>query len=305
MKRLIFTIVTVMLLCFTGCTPKEKPISYDVTICDSNFPQIFSALKPTRTPENKIEFQDFTKYNILEYINAICDENVLSITIYSEFLTSEDIASIVSFVKARNIPIIFALQNILPETLETYDKAFCVTTDYIYAAEIFAGKILSSWKDGLIHDRDENKIFAFSVLKDETSPDYLSTFYTNLVHNIEIYGIPLQQNEEVYPTLEETGGVLEASKGGNEGFIILSPEMLAIASAEYAPVGDGIELLSIYRGTENIYASYTSGQVCFVDYLQYFDAVKEIINNYAKHEYPLAELSFPVKNKTVYISPTI
>lgn len=305
MKRLIFLLLPVLLLCFTACEEKEVIPKYNMTICDSSFSQIFSALEPTISAENKVEMQNFAEINILDFIASSCDENVLSITIYSESLTLENVSGIIAFVKEKNVPVIFACQDVPTEALNVYDKAFCVTTNYVFVAESFAAKVLTLWKEGTIRDRDENKIFAFSVLKDETSPGYLSVFYENLVSMIEIYGIPVQLNEEFFPSLDEISGYLESSKASNEAFFIFSGDMLERAKAEYAPVGEGVELLSIYRGTENIYSDFTSGQVCFIDYNQYFQAVAEILANYTEHEYPLSELSFPVTDKTVYILPKI
>ncbi|MEG1896034.1 MAG: hypothetical protein RR162_07305, partial [Oscillospiraceae bacterium] len=211
MKRIIFTIIAVMAISFTACSVQEKPIQYNLTICDDALVQIFNELKPTRSPENRVELQNFTQYNILDFIKADTDENISTLTIYSESLSQEDILSIISFVKERNIPIIFACQFVDSKVLATYDKAFCVTTDYVYAAEVFASKMFELWRDGSIIDRDGNKIFSYTVLKDENSPEYLSTFYTNLIANLEIYGIPLQQNEEVFPAVQEVDSVLETN----------------------------------------------------------------------------------------------
>ncbi|MEG0091158.1 MAG: hypothetical protein RR846_07205 [Oscillospiraceae bacterium] len=305
MKHIIVIFLAVMAICFTSCAQGEKPVKYNTTICDSELSQIFNEIKSTRSPENKIEFQDFSKYDLLDFISSTTDENLLSLTVCSEKLSDDDVLEIISFVRAKNIPVIFICQSVDNKVLATYDKAFCITTDYVYAAEVFAGDMFARWRDGSIVDRDENKIFSFTVLKEETSPPYLDTFYKLLVENLEIYGIPLQLNEEVFPSTEEVSGILEADKATNEGFLIFSDDILNAAVESYQPIGEGLELFSIYRGTANKYADYSDGKICYIDYLQYFAARDEIIKNYTNRLYPLSELSFPVNNKTVYIPPTI
>lgn len=304
MKRILAILsVFLLLFCFTSCKKEEIP-RFNLWLYDKEFTDLSEKLKDNSDVNNQRLIEDFNNINLNELISTSVNEYTLSLNIFSKNIYPENVELLLSVAKEKDIPLIFCGQKISDDLLKSYDKAFCIIADYQYAGELFAGKILESWKDGTLSDRNKNKIFAFSSISEEDiSPD-LATFKSSFINYIEVLGIPLQVNDDTVLLPEQMQEYLSANKKENEAFIVIGQNNLS-ASAEYTPVGSGVEILTFYDGIENIYAETPFISLCFVDHNKYNEAALKIIKNISNHEYPFEEIGYPVNGKTVYITPSV
>lgn len=304
MKKLIILLFAAVFI-FSGCSNEEKP-KYDLALCDINMSAMNEFLSEFETENYSVETFDFSNGQLSEYLLSLEEEQqyITSISVYSENITDETALQLIDFVKNENVPVIFAFSDIMTETLTSYDKAFCITTDYIYAGETTAVKLKQLWTENIIADSNSDQIFSFSVVKDETEKSDLEDFYNTLIAGIELYGIPMQINSVVTPAEITDTNSLSALKEKNEGIIVVSEDVLPVVE-QYTTESETVEIITIQQGVDNILTEKTHTLNCFVDYKNYKTAVDEILKNYNNRQYPLIESSFFVKDRTVYIPASV
>lgn len=305
MKRLI-SVLFICCLLFCGCSKKEEFVPYDLAICDVAMAEISEYISSFDNENFSVMETEFSSAHVDVIISALktSSNGLKSITLYSENISTETAEKFISLVKMTNIPVIFAFSDIPTETLESYDKAFCIVTDYIHAGEITAENIKHLWTNGTITDKNDDKIFTFSVVKEETSsPDY-EAFYSTVINRIELYGVPMQVKSIVTP--EEIAGIeaLDALKADSEGVIIISDKTSDLLH-EYSTENENIEFITIQQNTASHFSESGYILTCFIDYKNYKFAVDEILRNYNNRQYPLIDMSFYVENRTVFIPATI
>lgn len=304
MKRIISVIFAVLIfLC--GCG-KEDAVRYDLVVCDSTLVSLGSYMDSFKTENLNVEHTDFTADRISGLLALLgeSDDEINSVTVYSENITDEISALFIAFAEEKNIPVIFSLSDIPPETLAGYDKAFAICTDFTHAAEITAEKMTDYWNDDTIIDSDENFIFKFAVIKDKELSADMQAFHDTLIDRIELYGIPMQISETVDAEDIDDAGELEELKENSEGIVIVSADLIPLIE-EYNAEGDGVEIFTITSGTENSFSSKFAVLNCFVNYEHYKKAADKLIENYNNKDYMLEDFSFPYADKTIYIPATV
>lgn len=305
MRRLIPVLLAVTLF-FCGCSEKEEYVPYDLTICDSSLTEMCEYLDDFEDENFHIMESEFSDGDVDILIKALNEssEGLTSVTVYSDKISDKTAQQFIDFAKKRQLPVTFALSNISTETLESYDKAFCITTNYILAGEITAEKIKELWADDVIIDADDNLIFTFATVKDEEISANMQAYYDTLIAGIELYGVPMQINSDISPDEVTDGDSLVAFNETNEALIIADKDAASYIN-DYTPYGGGVELITITEGTENTLSECPFVLNCFVDYTDYKLAADEIIRNYKNRQYPLIEISYPVIGKTVFIPAVI
>lgn len=304
MKKLIILLISLVFV-FSGCSNEEQPV-YDLAVCNAEMTEFSEYLAGFENENYRLENLEFTQEKLTEFITVLKEntEGLNSITFYGEGIDEEIAAAMINFAKQINIPVTFAFSDISTETLTSYDKAFCITTDYIHAAEITAVKLKQLWSEGIIADSNQDKIFSFSIVKEETEKDYFEDYYNTLIAGIELYGIPMQINATVSPADIADAQSLADLKAENEGIIVISPDALPVA-ALYTTESENVEIITVQQGIENSFAGSTYAANCFIDCKAYKLAADEIIANFNNRQYPLIESSFYVKDRTVFIPAII
>ncbi len=303
MKRLIF--ILLMILTFCGCDAEET-VKYDLAICDSNMTEFYEYLSEFSEENYKVEKIEFSEDVFDSFISNLNENSkgLNSITLYSKNINDSFAKKIIDFVDDKQLPVTFAFSNINNEVLKSYDKAFCITTNYAHAAEMTAERIKKLWNDKSIVDEDDNKIFTFaSIKKQELSPE-MQTFSDTLIAGIELYGIPMQINSDITPDTVTSGDSIVQLNKSNEALIITDSATNDYIK-EYLPSGSGIELITISEGVSNKLADANFVLNCFINYSDYKVAADEIIQNFNNRQYPLIKNSFPVFDRTVFIPATI
>ncbi|MBQ3009336.1 MAG: hypothetical protein IJD80_07110, partial [Oscillospiraceae bacterium] len=145
----------------------------------------------------------------------------------------------------------------------------------------------------------------FSVIKTETLSPVYQAYYDRLLEYIELLGVPLQQQEEIFLTKGDVLNYCIDNKNKNEAFIILQSSYISAIAGNYEPAGEGVEILGIYFGVGNKYEEYPYIQLCFIDYTEYFDARDAIMENINNHAYPFDNLDYSIIDKTIFIEPKI
>ena len=291
------------LLCFSLCAcQQEEIITYDLNIISPSFENVYKHYS-----QNESEEEKYVLSNAADYIEFLTEEAMAvtdSITVCDESISNETAQQIVDLAKAENIPVFFLMNDIDSEITASYDKVFCISAYYTYIGELFATKINKLWEDTII-DKDGDRIFTFSVIQPETMNNIQQLFYSSLLKNIELLGIPLEQLEEIYLSKGDVLGYCTDNKKRNEAFIILDSNYLSVFPENYEPHKEGIEILGIEFGVENIYAEYPYMLLCFIDYTQYFDARDAIMTNIESKIYPFKNLDYNIIDKNIYIQPVI
>ncbi|MBE6887405.1 MAG: hypothetical protein E7484_03175 [Ruminococcaceae bacterium] len=304
MKKLIILLFSLIFI-FSGCSTNEQPV-YDLAVCNTEMTEFAEYLKGFESENYKLEKIEFSQEKLTEFTAALKEntDGLNSITFYGEGIDEELAASLIKFAKQINIPVTFAFSDISTETLTVYDKAFCITTNYTHAAEITAVKLKQLWSEGIIADSNEDQIFSFSIIKEESETDNLESYCNTLIAGIELYGIPMQINSTVSPADIADAQNLADLKVENEGIIVISPDVLPVVS-QYATESENVEIITIQQGIENSFADSAYDVNCFINYKDYKLAADEIIANFNNRQYPLIESSFHVKDRTVFIPATI
>lgn len=295
------SLLLLSVIIFAGCS-KEKPVKYNITTFSPTFEDVYNYYLPSQSDTDKYmlgtsqERQDYFSDEVMSQLKSItvCDNN----------MSNEDAALLIELAKGKNIPIFFIFDDISSEITAQYDKAYCISADYTYIGEKFAEKILEMWKNE-IKDRDGNQIFTFSVINPETLTTSQQNFYDSLLKNIELLGIPLEQLDEIFLSGGDVLEYCEDNKKANETFILLDSSYLRTARDGYKPYSDGVEIIGIDYGTENIYADYPFIKICFIDYLEYFRARDLILENIAERKYPFENITYSILDKNIYIEPVL
>lgn len=304
MKKLL-SVLALFTFLFSGCS-KQDTVKYDLNICDSALTDMCDYLESFENDIYKVEKTEFSEEQLNGLIVSLKEEpeSLNSITIYSQNISNELAVTFIEFAAENNIPVTFALSDIESETLLTYDKAFCITTDYSHAAEEMALRIKELWSLEAINDVDSNQIFSFSVIKEETSDDTVDLFYSKLTENLELYGIPMQINSTLSPSELNSDEILEELREKNEGYVVLADSLTPYYD-QYPPAGDGVEIISLQRGTANAVKDLPFVTSCFVDYKNYKLVADEISDGFNDKEFPLQDVLFPYIERTVYIPATV
>ena len=121
---------------------------------------------------------------------------------------------------------------------------------------------------------------------------------------MELYGIPMQINSTVSPAEITDTDALAALKAENEGIVAVSDEILSVIS-QYTTESETVEIITVSQGADNTLSGKAFVLNCFTDYKNYKFASDEIIANYNNRQYPLIQISFPVKDRTVFIPATL
>lgn len=284
---------------FTGCSKEEKN-KYNLTVISPYLEKIYNQYTQNETETNKYILQDANDYS--SFIDEKNSNDILSITICDNTITDESVTEIINICKEKNIPIFFLMKTLNKELLSTYDKAFCITTDYNYAGELFAEHINTIWTDTL-KDKNSDKILNFTVITPETLNTEQQIFNDSFIKNMELLGIPLQKLDELYLS---NGDIINYCKENNksEAFIILDSNNLKLFT-NYTPNSDGVEVLGFEISNENIYLEYPYMNICFIDFDDYFNAKDKILSNINQKIYPFENLNYNFIDKTIYINPTI
>ena len=305
MKRLISILITCTLL-FYGCSEKEEIVQYDLAICDVAMIEMCEYLNGFQAENYHVIETEFSSEHIDEIISTLSEnsDGLNSITLYSENITDETVLKFIDFVKTEQLPVTFAFSDVSNETLKSYDKAFCITTNYTHAAEITAEKIKQLWTENTIIDADSNKIFTFAVVKNEDLSPKIQAFYETVIAGIELYGVPMQINGDISPEEVISGESLVALNKSNEALIVIDKSAAEYIS-DYTPYSSGVELITITENYSNTLTDCSYTLNCFIDYTLYKQAADEIVRNFNNRQYPLIEMSFPCMERTVFIPANI
>jgi len=305
MKRLISVLFVIMLL-LCGCNKKEEFAPYDLAICDVDMVEMCDYLSGFENENYHIMTTEFSSQHLDVIISALMasSEGLNSITLYSENISEETALKFIDFVRTKELPVTFAFSDVSTETLKSYDKAFCITTNYTHAAEMTAEKIKQLWADDVIIDADDNLIFTFATVKNEELSANMQDFYDTLIAGIELYGVPMQINPDISPDEVTDGNSIVALNETNEALIIVDKTASTYIN-EYTPYSTGVELITISEGVTNTMAKTPYVLNCFVDYSDYKTAADEIVKNFNSRQYPLINISFPVFDRTVVIPAEI
>lgn len=290
-----------LLVFFTGCNKEEVP-KYNLNIISPTFEQVYEQYSQEQNETNKYVLQSANEYS--ELLSSEKLPLIESVTICDDNISDTSVQEIIDLCKSKNIPVFFMMNDINKDILKTYDKAFCISADYTYIGEAFASYINNIWKNE-IKDRDDNKIFTFSVIKPENLSNVQQTFYESLLKNIELLGIPLQQLDEIYLSKGDIVSYCEENKKDNEAFFILDSSSLSLFPDNYTPYGDGVEILGIDFASQNSYTDFPYIKICLIDYTDYFDTRNIILQNIQDKIYPFENLELDVIDKTIYINPVI
>ena len=305
MRRLI-SVLFACCLFLCGCSEKEEIVPYDLAICDVAMTEMCEYLYGFESENYKVTESEFSSESLDVIVSDLktYSEGLNSITLYSENITDESAQLFIDFVKEKQLPVTFAFSNISSETLNSYDKAFCITTNYKHAGEMTAEKIKQLWAEDVIIDADDNMIFTFASVKNEELSANMQIFYDTLIAGIELYGVPMQINGDMSPDEVTSGDSIVALNEANEALIIVDKSAAAYIN-DYTPYSDGIEIITITENYQNNLAESPFVLHCFVDYSMYKQAADEIIRNFNNRQYPLIEISFPCIDRTVYIPATV
>ncbi|MBR2028876.1 MAG: hypothetical protein IKA10_07835 [Oscillospiraceae bacterium] len=305
MKHLI-SLLFVCCIFLCGCGEKEEIVSYDLAICDISMTETCDYLNSFESEKFSVMETEVSSEHFDVIINALkaSSEGLNSITVYSDKLSDENAKQFIDFVRTKEIPVTFAFSNISTETLISYDKAFCITTNYKHAAEITAERIKYLWAENTIKDADENKIFTFACVKNDNLSENMQIFYDTLIAGIELYGVPMQINSSISPDQIGSGDSLVAFNETNEALIIVDKSASSFIK-DYTPYSNGIELIAVTESFQNNLSDCTYALNCFIDFSMYKQAADEIIRNFNNRQYPLIEMSFPYIERTVYIPATV
>ncbi len=299
-----FKILISFILCCTvlcGCTKEEIP-SYDLYLISPSFYRIYDHYSVNESENAKYIKKSADSY--AEYITEETIDYIESVTICDDNLSTEVAQAITDLCKAENIPVFFLMNDVDKAVMDSYDKVYCISADYTYIGEIFAEKINELWQNE-IRDKNKDQIFTFSVVKPETLNNIYQKYYDALLRNIELLGIPLQQLEEIFLTKGDVLDYCMTNKAANESFIILESGYMSVFPDFYEPSGEGIEIIGIYFGVENIYEEYPYMKLCFIDYTKYFEARDSIMENIGNKDYPFKNLDYSIIDKNIYIQPVL
>ncbi len=290
-----------LLIFFTGCN-KEEVIKYNLNIISPTFEEIYEQYSLEENETNKYVLKSANEYSTI-LSNEILS-SLESLTICDDDISEENVQEIINLCKSKNISVFFMMNDINKDILNTYDKAFCISANYTYIGEAFAGYIKNIWQNE-IKDRDDNKIFTFSVIKPEKLSIVQQTFYESLLKNIELLGIPLQQLDEIFLSNGDIINYCEENKKLNEAFFILDSSSLILFPNNYTPYSDGIEILGMDFASHNNYSEFPYIKICLINYKDYFETRNIVLKNIQNKIYPFENLEFDVIDKTIYIKPII
>jgi hypothetical protein len=289
-----------------GCSEKEEIAPYDLAICDVAMTEMCEYLSGFESENYNVMESEFSSESLDVIVSDLktYSEGLNSITLYSENITDGSAQLFIDFVKEKQLPVTFAFSNIGSETLNSYDKAFCITTNYKHAGEMTAEKIKQLWAEDVIIDADDNMIFTFASVKNEELSSNMQIFYDTLIAGIELYGVPMQINGDISPDEVTSGDSIVALNEANEALIIVDKSAAAYIN-DYTPYSGGIEIITITENYKNNLAESPFVLHCFVDYSMYKQTADEIIRNFNNRQYPLIDISFPCIDRTVYIPATV
>ncbi len=301
--RPIAKILLLILIFFglCGCS-QEEIVQYNLNIISPSFENIYLHYKDNESDTDKYVLQSAGGYADLfteETLPAI-----KSVTVCDENISAETARAIVNICKNENIPVFFLMNDIEREIISSYDKAFCISADYTYIGELFATKINEMWENE-IADKNGDQIFTFSVIQPETMNNIQQSFYSSVISNIELLGIPLEQLEEIYLSKGDVLGYCTDNQKKNESFFILDSNYLSVFPEVYEPYGEGVEILGIDFGVESEFGAYPYMKLCFIDYSLYFDARDAVMTNIENKVYPFKDLEYSIIDKYMYIQPVI
>jgi len=299
--RIIKYIFCMLACCLflTACKQDDIP-DYDLNIISPSFEVIKRHVMESEADKYVISHAA----NYTEYINEETIKDILSVSVFDDNITEDTAQNLVNICKEENIPIFFLMCDIAPEILESYDKAYCISADYIYIGELFAEKINEMWTNE-IKDKDSDQIFTFSVITPENLTVIQQTFYDSLLKNLELLGIPLEKLDEIFLTAGDVLSYCEENKKANESFIILDSKYLELFPENYSPSGDGVEIIGIDFNVDNYYSDYPYMKLCLIDYMEYISVRDIIISNIDAKGYPFENVDHSIVDKTVYIQPKI
>ena len=296
-KFKIFMALLFACFIFSGC--KEKGPTYDTIIFYHDDITVYHKFSSGES-ENE-------KYFLLEEGRGITDfdrdklSHSDSLTIFATDIPADDAEWAVKYCDRKNIPVFFMNCEVDKELIDSYDKAFCIKTDFLYAGEVFANHIKDIWKEGL-SDNDENQIFSFAVITPETVPADYQAFYDSFLKEIELIGIPLEQKDMIFLSRGDVLPYCNENQGECEAFILLSQEYLALAYQEYEPYGEGVEILGMSMGN---HISNEFINTCYIDFADYFLARNIVLNNIKNKLYPFTDFDYSFIDKNIYIQPVI
>lgn len=302
MRRIALFLVFLLIFSLCGCSQKEEITSYNLNLISPSFADVHSYYAPKASDSEKYILTSSRAYE--KYLNEERKDVINSLTICDDNISDETAQEIIAKCSQFNIPVFFLMNDIPQEIIQSYDKAFCISADYTYIGELFAEKINTLWEDTII-DKDGNRIFTFSVITPATLTNIQQAFYDSLIANIELLGIPLQQNEEIHLSKGDVLSYCTDNKKTNEAFIILDSKYLNVFPENYVPHKSGIEILGMEFGVENHYSDYPYMYLCFIDYTQCFNAKNAVMINIDSKAYPFKDIEYSIIDKTIYIQPTI
>lgn len=297
LKSLFAAVLCIAVLC--ACSDSKAP-KYNLNIISPSYEQMYNLFNESETDKYVLNRSDSWQ----EYINDETLSLLHSVTIRDDDVSDETAAAIVELCKKKNIPVFFLFNNVSENIMQSYDKAYCINIDYTYIGETFAQSIHDMWTNEIV-DKDDNKIFTFTVIKSENIDDKQQIFYDSLLKNIELLGVPLEQLDEVSLTQDQIVDYCLENQNKNESYILLNSSFLPLLSENYNPSGEGVEVIGIDYGTENVYADYSYIKVCFVNYSEFYCARNAILQNIDAKIYPFENLEYDTIDKNVYISPLI
>ncbi|MBQ7903222.1 MAG: hypothetical protein IJ362_05775 [Oscillospiraceae bacterium] len=301
--KLTAKILLFIFICFglCGCS-QEEVIEYNLNIISPSFENVYIHYKSDESETDKYVLQPAADY--AELLTEETLPRIKSVTVCDESISTETAQNIVNICQSENIPVFFLMNDIDREIIGSYDKAFCISADYTYIGEMFATKINEMWENEII-DKNGDHIFTFSVVQPETMNNIQQSFYSSVIANIELLGIPLEQLEEIYLSKGDVLGYCEDNKKKNESFFILESDYMSVFPDVYAPYGEGVEILGIAFGIENSYAQLPYMKLCFIDYSLYFNARDAVLSNIENKVYPFKNLDYSIIDKYMYIQPVI
>lgn len=301
--KLTAKILLFIFICFglCGCS-QEEVIEYNLNIISPSFENVYIHYKSDESETDKYVLRPAADY--AEHLTEETLPRIKSVTVCDESISTETAQNIVNICRAENIPVFFLMNDIDREVIGSYDKAFCISADYTYIGEMFATKINEMWENEII-DKNGDHIFTFSVVQPETMNNMQQSFYSSVIANIELLGIPLEQLEEIYLSKGDVLGYCEDNKKKNESFFILESDYMSVFPDVYIPYSEGVEILGIAFGIENSYAQLPYMKLCFIDYSIYFDARDAVLSNIENKVYPFKNLDYSIIDKYMYIHPVI
>lgn len=302
MKKITALIIAIMVCIFcTACSKNEEEnTKYNLIIISPEYIKVSEKIE-SNLSDDELLYCD-NPYELIETIDDDVLKTLKSITIFSQNYSQEFTENVINKCKKNNIPVFFMFGNVDNSVLDSYDKAFCISTDFTYIGEDYAEKIHSMWKD-TIYDRDKNKILSLSFVYTDEISQNVSDFSESLFYNLELLGIPTDKHTDITGDAETVLAYCKENSSKNEVYIILSQELLPLFHDNYPPVSDGVELLGLLEDFDNNYIDDNTFSLCFLDYQDFFNAKNSIMTNIENRKYPFENFEYLLIDKTAYIQP--